>query len=61
MDGSSRFEKLAGALTELMPVEAAERLSVYLTAGDVETLRDLVRASVPDNTIRAVASDLAYL
>ena len=54
-------QEVAGALTELMPVEAAERLGAHLTAGDVDTLRDLVRASVPDNTIRAVASDLAYL
>ncbi len=61
MDGSARYEKIAGALTELMPVEAAERLATHLTAGDIETLRDLVRAAVPDNTIRAVASDLAYL
>ncbi|NNE40276.1 MAG: integrase, partial [Marinicaulis sp.] len=58
---SDRFENVAGALTELMPVEAAERLATHLTTGDVETLRDLVRAAVPDNTIRAVASDLGYL
>ncbi len=58
MDGSARYEEVAGPPTELMPVE---RLATHLTAGDVETLRDLVRAVVPDNTIRAVASDLAYL
>ncbi|RAH96230.1 integrase [Acuticoccus sediminis] len=52
---------VADALVDLLPVATADRLAGHLTAGDVETLRDLVRASVPDNTVRAVVSDLAYL
>lgn len=54
-------DRVAGALVELLPIAAADRLAAHLTPADVATLRDLVRASVPDNTIRAVASDLAYL
>ena len=52
---------IAGALVELLPVATADRLAAHLTPADVATLRDIVRASVPDNTVRAVASDLAYL
>ncbi|MEM7693184.1 MAG: hypothetical protein AAF318_01935 [Pseudomonadota bacterium] len=39
-------------LTELLPVHTAERLGEHLTAGDVATLRDLVRASVHINYFR---------
>ncbi len=52
---------VADALVDLLPVATADRLAGHLTPGDVETLRDLVRASVPDNTVRAIVSDLAYL
>ena len=52
---------VVSALIELLPVETAERLADHLTPSDAATLRDLVRASVPANTLRAVASDLAYL
>ena len=52
---------VASALIELLPVETAERLADHLTPSDAATLRDLVRAAVPPNTLRAVASDLAYL
>ena len=52
---------VADALTQILPADSAERLADHLTPADVATLRDLVRASVPANTLRAVASDLAYL
>ncbi len=57
----SDADKLADDLVAFLPVATAESLSQVLTHEDVETLRDLVRASVSDNTIRAVASDLGYL
>ena len=52
---------VADALIQIVPVDTAQRLAGHLTAVDVATLRDLVRAAVPANTVRAVASDLAYL
>ncbi|GAB5377879.1 MAG: site-specific integrase [Acuticoccus sp.] len=55
------FVDVADALTQILPVYTAERLADHLTPADVATLRDLVRASVTANTLRAVASDLAYL
>lgn len=54
-------DALANELVAFLPVATAETLSRVLTYDDVETLRDLVRASVSENTIRAVASDLGYL
>ena len=54
-------DALANELVAFLPVVTAETLSRVLTHDDVETLRDLVRASVSENTIRAVASDLGYL
>ncbi|MEE4209448.1 MAG: tyrosine-type recombinase/integrase [Parvularcula sp.] len=52
---------LADELVRFLPVEAAGRLSSRLTENDVATLRDIVKAATPENTIRAIASDLAYL
>ena len=52
---------VADALIQIVPVDTAQRLAGHLTVADVATLRDLVRAAVPANTVRAVASDLAYL
>lgn len=54
------FVDVADALTQILPVYTAERLADHLTPTDVATLRDLVSTSVPANTLRAVASDLAY-
>ena len=52
---------VADVLVQILPVAAAERLAGHLTPSDVDTLRDLVRAAVPPNTVRAVTSDLTYL
>lgn len=60
MNEASR-EATANALVEILPLREAERLSAVLTLDDVATLRALVRAATPQNTLRAVASDLAYL
>ena len=45
---------LARELGKLLPFERAERLSDHLTPTDVATLKDLVRASVPENSLRAL-------
>lgn len=48
-------------LTALVPLGTAERLASVLTEDDVGTLRTLVRKATPENTVRALASDLGYL
>lgn len=48
-------------LLVFLPVAAAESLATHLTPDDAATLRHLHRKSIPDNTLRAIASDLAYL
>lgn len=48
-------------LLVFLPVAAAESLATHLTPDDASTLRHLHRKSIPDNTLRAIASDLAYL
>lgn len=44
-----------------LPLRTAESLSTFLTQEDAATLRHLHRKSIPDNTLRAIASDLGYL
>lgn len=44
-----------------LPAQTAETLSTHLTHDDAATLRHLHRKSIPDNTLRAIASDLGYL
>ena len=49
------------ALAGILPMERRDRLAVLLTDDDVETLRHLAREGMGENTLRALASDLAYL
>ncbi|MEM9879344.1 MAG: tyrosine-type recombinase/integrase [Pseudomonadota bacterium] len=44
-----------------LPAQTAETLSTHLTPDDAATLRYLHCKSIPDNTLRAIASDLGYL
>jgi hypothetical protein len=48
-------------LLEILPVATVEALAGVLTEDDADTLRHLFRKSLPDNTLRAIASDLGYL
>ncbi|MEO0566500.1 MAG: tyrosine-type recombinase/integrase [Pseudomonadota bacterium] len=63
--GSSEAEQgTSGGIEDLLvflPIQTAESLSTHLTADDAATLRHLHRKSIPDNTLRAIASDLGYL
>jgi hypothetical protein len=45
------------ALAAILPMDRRDRLAELLTDGDVETLEHLAR----ENTLRALASDLANL
>jgi integrase len=49
------------ALAAILPIDRRDRLAELLTEGDVETLKHLAREGVGENTLRALASDLAYL
>ncbi len=55
-----RFEQL-GALAGVLPYHRRDRLSELLTDADAATLRHLAEQGMGANTLRAVASDLAYL
>ncbi|RUV79811.1 integrase, partial [Mesorhizobium sp. M1A.F.Ca.IN.020.32.1.1] len=45
----------------VLPFDRREFLAELLSDGDVETLRHLAREGIGENSMRALASDLAYL
>jgi integrase len=49
------------ALGSILPMERRDRLAELLTDEDVATLKHLVQEGMGENTLRALASDLAYL
>ena len=56
----SRAEEL-DALDAILPFNRREQLAELLSDEDVATLKHLARQGLGDNTMRALASDLAYL
>lgn len=48
-------------IASVLPIERRDELAELLTDQDVETLRHLVSEGMGANTLRALASDLAYL
>ncbi|MBO0145470.1 site-specific integrase [Agrobacterium sp. Ap1] len=48
-------------IAAVLPMERRDELAELLTDQDVETLRHLVNEGMGENTLRALASDLAYL
>ncbi|WP_201292846.1 hypothetical protein, partial [Cellulomonas citrea] len=48
-------------LSAIMPVDRRDRLAQLLTDDDVATLSHLAREGTGENSLRALASDLAYL
>ena len=55
-----RFADL-GALAGVLPYHRRDELSALLSDADVATLRHLVASGTGENSLRAIASDLAYL
>jgi hypothetical protein len=49
------------ALAAMLPMDRRDRLAELLTDDDVETLKHLAREGMGENSLRALASDLAYL
>jgi integrase len=60
-EGEGGATGVEARLLEILPVSSVEALVGVLTEDDAETLRHLFRKSIPDNTLRAIASDLGYL
>ena len=56
----ARFAEL-NALAGVLPYHRRDELSSLLSDADVATLRHLVETGMGANTLRAIASDLAYL
>src|ERR1700694_4054666 len=48
-------------LSAILPMERRDRLAELLTDDDVATLKHLAREGMGGNSLRALASDLAYL
>jgi len=48
-------------LAAILPMERRDRIAELLTVDGVETLKHLAREGMGENTLRALASDLAYL
>ena len=55
-----RAEQL-DALDAILPFDRRDQLAAILTDDDVETLKHLASEGMGENTMRALASDLAYL
>ena len=55
-----RAEEL-DALDSILPFDRRDQLAELLTDDDVATLKHLASEGMGDNTMRALASDLAYL
>lgn len=49
------------ALSAILPIDRRDKLAELLTNDEVATLRHLAREGMGANTLRAMASDLAYL
>ncbi|MGE7471979.1 site-specific integrase [Bosea sp. NPDC003192] len=49
------------ALSAILPMERRDQLARILTDDDVATLRHLAKEGMGENSLRALASDLAYL
>lgn len=57
---SHRLDTL-DTIAAVLPIERRDELAELLTDQDIETLRHLVNVGMGANTLRALASDLAYL
>ncbi len=60
-DRETRRALQLDALAGILPMERRDKLATILTDDDVETLRHLAREGMGENSLRALASDLAYL
>jgi integrase len=60
-DPETRRALQLDALQAILPLDRRDRLAQILTDDDVATLKHLAREGMGENSLRALASDLAYL
>lgn len=60
-DPETRRALQLDTLSAILPMERRDRLAELLTDEDVATLKHLAREGMGENTLKALASDLAYL
>ncbi len=60
-DPETRRALQLDTLSAILPMGRRDRLAALLTDDDVETLKHLAREGIGENSLRALASDLAYL
>lgn len=60
-DPETRRTLQLDTLSAILPMERRDRLAELLTDDDVATLKHLAREGMGENSLRALASDLAYL
>jgi integrase len=60
-DPETRRALQLDALSAILPMDRRDRLAQLLTDDDVATLKHLAREGMGENSLRALASDLAYL
>jgi integrase len=60
-DDKLRRAEALDALDAVLPFDRRDKLAEILSDDDVDTLRHLVKTGMGDNTLRALASDLAYI
>jgi site-specific recombinase XerD len=60
-DPETRRALQLDALAAILPLDRRDRLAQILTDDDVATLKHLAREGMGENSLRALASDLAYL
>ncbi|UOK73725.1 tyrosine-type recombinase/integrase [Ancylobacter polymorphus] len=61
LDAESRRVLELDTLSAILPIDRRDRLAQLLTDDDVATLKHLAREGMGENSLRALASDLAYL
>ena len=61
LDPETRRALQLDALAAILPMDRRDRLAELLTDDDVETLKHLAREGMGENSLRTLASDLAYL
>jgi hypothetical protein len=61
LDAESRRALDLDTLSAILPTDRRDRLAQLLTDDEVATLKHLARKGMGENSLRALASDLAYL
>ena len=60
LDPETRRALQLDALAAILPMDRRDRLAELLTDDDGETLRHLAREGMGENSLRSLASDLAW-